>query len=739
MWGGGKQQYKGVKGGKGRAGGRGGGKGGKGAGRGSGRGKGAAGADPYADGAAGDAGLAKAFAAKPDAHLSKQGLRASIAPCGPLYLNGAQSELDWLDPTSVASTRDKTNTEAMARMGMWVSMVSGTVEAGADVLQKVFGDGGEAIAGPILAALDTPEGQAFLGSARYLNVKNKPPRGHDLTGHSLQAFVEFLAKSDPDLHRQFSTLYVASANMLLFSAHMIEAMALAAHPAKWADGVDRDTHPPEVADWKADPTTAHKLVSALRAAFEARLVEEREYGHQPEPRWDMFSDGAGEAAGGGGGGLRMGAYSDEEPAAAAPPARAARRAAPKAPTAGPARGAPPASAAHGARPKKSARRPQGRPIPTGTAPERAAAAGTAVRTAAPVALGRQQSAPPAATAGPAGAPASRLSLGRKEREATGGLVLGQPPAPAAVRPATAAGPGARPGDGARGAAGRGSALRLGGTSAGSQAAPPAPRGGVAAESKKAGRRSADLATQMGEAAKRQRQGAERRALRDRAGGGDAEEPERAAEEPERAAGALPLEDPRDDLEGEESSNDIGEEGGESEEEPEEEEGSDPDGSGEDHGDVSESGFPDEDTAVNLALIWGPEEIEAAEKTMGEWKTALDAGRKRVVTWAAVTQWMGEVPDEVKAALPGFAMAEEKTADTDRLHPPVAREIVEALSKDVAFMASVVSASRGALGASGAAPADGDAPGETSTPVGGDTGAAGSPGMAAPPGDADEDE
>ena len=113
MWGAGKQYQwgkggkgRGVRGGKGGAGGR----GGKGKGA---AGKGAAGADPYGDGAE-VAAEARAYAAKPDLHLAKQALRSSIAPCGPMFLNGAESELAWLDPQAIASTRDKDNCEAEA-------------------------------------------------------------------------------------------------------------------------------------------------------------------------------------------------------------------------------------------------------------------------------------------------------------------------------------------------------------------------------------------------------------------------------------------------------------------------------------------------------------------------------------------------------------------------------------------------------------------------------------------------
>ena len=55
--------------------------------------------------------------------------------------------------------------------------------------------------------------------------------------------VADLAKAGPSLHEDAARLYVSSANTLLLAAHMLEAFALMAHPAKWADGVDRETHP----------------------------------------------------------------------------------------------------------------------------------------------------------------------------------------------------------------------------------------------------------------------------------------------------------------------------------------------------------------------------------------------------------------------------------------------------------------------------------------------------------------
>ncbi|CAK0789070.1 unnamed protein product, partial [Prorocentrum cordatum] len=339
-WGAGKQYSKGGKGGKGGARGRGGWKGGRdAAGWGGGRGKGAASADPCAESVEA-AGEAKAYAAKPDLHLAKQALRSAIAPCGPMYLNGAESEMGWLDPAVVAATRDKESSEACARMDMWVSMLCGTVSTGTDVAAKVFDqeDGDQvARARGLLAALGTADGQAFVNACDYLNVKNKPQRSKEETGAHLHNFLKFITAPPPDFQEQAAALYIASANMLLFSAHLVEACALAQYPAKWADAVDRETHPPEVAAWKSEPESGEKLLGALRACFEKRLLSERQWGGQPEPRWDFFADGAqGAGACGGGGGLRLSAYSDDEApplsgivlgraatagAASAPPAR----------------------------------------------------------------------------------------------------------------------------------------------------------------------------------------------------------------------------------------------------------------------------------------------------------------------------------------------------------------------------------------------------------------------------------
>ena len=92
---------------------------------------------------------------------------------------------------------------------------------------------------------------------------------------------------------------------------------------------------------------------------------------------------------------------------------------------------------------------------------------------------------------------------------------------------------------------------------------------------------------------------------------------------------------------------------------------------------------------STALAWGLDELEAARETLLGWAKLLEAGHKRVVTWAVMTQWLDTVPQDVKDALPGFVHAVAKTADTDRLRGAAATELVEKLSKDVLHMIALV--------------------------------------------------
>ena len=140
------------------------------------------------------AAAARGFAAKPDLHLSKQGLRSAIAPCGALFLNGAPDELAYLASEAIASTRDRDNSDALARVDMWMSMLGGTVETGADVLRQLHGEvAGAAAAAPeaVLQSLGTAEGEAFLAACAYLNAKNRTARGPEQTKRHVRAFVDY--------------------------------------------------------------------------------------------------------------------------------------------------------------------------------------------------------------------------------------------------------------------------------------------------------------------------------------------------------------------------------------------------------------------------------------------------------------------------------------------------------------------------------------------------------------------
>ena len=256
--------YSAARGGRGGAGARSGGRG---------RGDAASSSDPYGQTAA-----PKAYASKIDEHLAKKGLRSYIGEQGPFFLEGADTETAYFEPHAVSRTRTATNCEAMNRMGFFLSFFSSTMSGGADALFGCFGPEGDAAKAGVkqlLDALASPSGEEFLAAMEYFNVKKQMPRSAEETPAHVSAMLAFLGEEPEELHGSAVLLLGVAFRLQLFAAHLVEVQSLLLDISHWADGVSRDTHPPAVGRWKADPQNFELLCEALKAAFEQRLVDER--------------------------------------------------------------------------------------------------------------------------------------------------------------------------------------------------------------------------------------------------------------------------------------------------------------------------------------------------------------------------------------------------------------------------------------------------------------------------------
>ena len=464
---------------------------------------------------------------------------------------------------------------------------------------------------------------------RYLNVKNKMPRSAADTDRHLETMVTFLAENGTTVHEHARRLYLTSANLLLLSAHLVETSALIGSPQKWADGVKRDSHGQAVSAWKGDPEDGAKLIRALRESFDERLKQEMATnGISGEMRTDYFATLGQEVCAAAGRRRDLDPYGSSGAAGHAAPGAAAVA----------------ASTAENGATARPGRRPRG-PDATADAPSTEPAAkalrlgaagppanGVAASSTATLRLGAKR-AQSAATAPPPGEEASgRLRLG-----AAGAT----PKKTASARAETAA-------------------MDAGGSAAGS--ARKSRRSQRATSSK--GRSAEEREAEIEELKKALREAGRKKRAAD-----SAWKATRSAEDTDDAESD---DEPMMEGEGEESS--------------EEEDVDDEEDSVGNKKNIEES-----ENKVGLIAAWGPQHVKGAVKTVEEWSKALKKGKKRVVTWAAVTRWLETVPAEVKNSLPGFSVAVDKTTESDRLGKTAAKTIVEALDRDMKEMQSVMAA------------------------------------------------
>ena len=241
--------------------------------------------DPYTV----KAGETKAYAVKPDAHLSKEGLRHIIGVDGPFFLNGAASEDEYLSAAGIAATRSTTNSEALNRLGHFISFFATTVDNGVDCMEGCFDipeDGpldldkfAETGIPQLAKTFESDGGPEFLRAMKYLNVKENMKRNKEDTKDMITNMLQFLGANAEDIHTHARSMVQVSSRLYLTGIALLEFSALLQDLDKWADGITRECHPAAVGKWKNTPKDFGKMTHAFVASFEDRLSAEQNGGY----------------------------------------------------------------------------------------------------------------------------------------------------------------------------------------------------------------------------------------------------------------------------------------------------------------------------------------------------------------------------------------------------------------------------------------------------------------------------
>ena len=234
-------------------------------------------------------GETKAYAVKPDAHLSKEGLRHIIGVDGPFFLNGAANEDEYLSAAGIAATRSITNSEALNRLGHFISFFATTVDHGVDCMEGCFDvpeDGG--LDPEKLAETGIPQlgktfgsegGPEFLRAMKYLNVKENMKRNKEETKDMITNMLQFLGANAEDIHTHSRSMVQVNSRLYLTGIALLEFTSLLQDLDKWADGITRECHPAAIGKWKNTPKDFDKMTNAFVASFEDRLSVEQNGGY----------------------------------------------------------------------------------------------------------------------------------------------------------------------------------------------------------------------------------------------------------------------------------------------------------------------------------------------------------------------------------------------------------------------------------------------------------------------------
>ena len=207
---------------------------------------------------------------EPFLHFAKHSLAAYPRAGCPFYLPKDQSEEEYLKATNVAKTRSSKNSELCHRLAYGLSMSSGSILSGAEMLNKLLPDKVKKVGmtdfHDMLASGDGPK---FIKSCKYLN-NEEDSASHDnkKTHEAIESLVNFLDTDSGSKLAVAKRLAMTSARMYLAAMAFLELAALVKHKSTWASKVaPKEKQPAGVKAWLKSPDNVKKLIASSSPAY----------------------------------------------------------------------------------------------------------------------------------------------------------------------------------------------------------------------------------------------------------------------------------------------------------------------------------------------------------------------------------------------------------------------------------------------------------------------------------------
>ena len=234
-------------------------------------------------------------AVQPQWHINKASLRPFASATGsPFYTGRSQSDADFLSTANIMENKlEPYASEIGNRLGLAVSEAGGTVSMGSELLEKYAADPAEVatklgIQG-VTELLQSEAGKAFVQAAAVFNRNDETvPK----TTAALQAaaahWTDFLLENPKAKAKAVQRLVKSSATLYLLGMELLQWLAAAQHPQKWANKMkgQKSLQNEKVQKWMRVPSEKDRLTAAIVASYQEQI-------EPPQKKRQALSDSEG--------------------------------------------------------------------------------------------------------------------------------------------------------------------------------------------------------------------------------------------------------------------------------------------------------------------------------------------------------------------------------------------------------------------------------------------------------------
>ena len=234
-------------------------------------------------------------AVQPQWHFNKASLRPFASATGsPFYTGRSQSDADFLSTNNIIENKlEPYASEVVNRLGLAVSEAGGTVSMGSELLEKYAADLAEVatklgIKG-VADLLQSEAGKAFVQAAAVFNKNDETvPKTAAALQTAAARWTDFLLENPKAKAKVVQRLVKSSATLYPLGMELLQWLAAAQHPQKWANKMkaQKSLQNDKVQKWLRAPSEKDRLAAAIVASYQEQI-------EPPQKKRQALSDSEG--------------------------------------------------------------------------------------------------------------------------------------------------------------------------------------------------------------------------------------------------------------------------------------------------------------------------------------------------------------------------------------------------------------------------------------------------------------